>query len=373
MPEALYYPYSRWLDDIALKRAVLTYDRLLFVDPVDEATRADLYLREGRVAHADPDLPRRWIEAAANYQLLSSLGIVRTVDRSVLDSELFDSALSAGLHADLEVNQLRPLFSRRRRWQMLEDRLTPSVYEYATPSSRRDWFGQRIVEVPHEVAASITLTTALIVAHELEVSPITDEASHDELLRQRLRRAAVDITALPDVLRDGVPYVRHRVEMRLVGMLVPAAALRRWSMQDVIDFRDGHQDTRRELGRLIDQLADQARHRPWDEALHDDLDEIAEEIRRKVAAMPGMKAAHNTLAAGVRKPSLKLMVGTMAGLTAYLSPDRPLLAGLLAGATTLGISARDAVLAAYDELRRERTPEENALAYLMRAGGGSRR
>jgi hypothetical protein len=41
VPEALYYSYSRWLDEVALKRAVLVYDRLLFVDPVDQAIRAD--------------------------------------------------------------------------------------------------------------------------------------------------------------------------------------------------------------------------------------------------------------------------------------------------------------------------------------------
>jgi hypothetical protein len=369
----LYYPYSRWLDDVALKRAVLAYDRLLFVDPVDEETRADLYLREGRAAHANPDLAQRWMDAAANYELLSGLGIVNTVDRTVLDDDLFDSVVDVGLRTDLKINQLGTLFSGRRRWQMLEDRLSPSVYEHVTPKSRRNWDGRQIVEVPHAVAASITLTTALIVAHQLGVSPITDERSHDELLHQRLHRAALEISALPEVLRDGRVYVRHRVEMRLVGMLVPTAALRRCSMQDVVDFREAHQDTRRELGRLIDRLADQARHRPWDEALDEDLDEIAEEIRQKVAAMPGMGSARRALAAGLGKPSLRLIVGTTAGLTAYLSPDQPLVMGLLAGAATLRGSARDAVLTAYDELRRERTPEENALAYLMRAGGGRRR
>jgi hypothetical protein len=34
--EAPHYSYSTWLDDVGLKRAVLVYDRLLFVDPVDK-------------------------------------------------------------------------------------------------------------------------------------------------------------------------------------------------------------------------------------------------------------------------------------------------------------------------------------------------
>lgn len=256
---------------------------------------------------------------------------------------------------------------------MLEDRLTPSTYEYVSPRSRRDWFGLPVVEVPHVVAASITLTTALIVAHELGVSPITDERSHDELLRLRLRQGAVDVKALPEALRDSRGYIRHRVELRLVGMLVPAAALKRWSMQEVVDFRDAHEDTRRELGRLIDQLADQARSRPWDAGLEQDLDDIADDIRRRVSSMPGLGAATATFADGLRKPSLKALVGTTAGLTAYLSPQHPLLDGVVAGVGTLGIASRDAAKNAYDELRRKRTPEENALAYLMLAGRGKSR
>ena len=49
-------------------------------------------------------------------------------------------------------------------------------------------------------------------------------------------------------------------------------------------------------------------------------------------------------------------------------PNLPLAAGLIAGATTLGAAAKDALWTAWDQLRRQRTPEENALSYLVRAG-----
>lgn len=319
-------------------------------------------------------MPQRWREAADNYKLLHSLGIVDTVNRTVLDDSLFDTVVAASLRVDFEVNRLRPMFSGRRRWQMLESRLSPSVYRYVQAgSSRRDWFGQPIVDVPHAVAASITLTTALVVAHELGVSPITDQPSHDELLRQRLRRAALETPALPGVLRDDRPYTRRRVEMRLLGMMVPASTLRRVSMQDIVDYRDTHRDTRRQLGDLIDRLADQARHRPWDVALDDDLEAIAEQIQQMAASLPGTVSARKTLTAELTKPSVKLKLGASAGLTAYIAPNLPLAAGLIAGATTLGAAAKDALLKAYDQLRRDRTPEENALAYLVRACSHSRR
>lgn len=91
------------------------------------------------------------------------------------------------------------------------------------------------------------------------------------------------------------------------------------------------------------------------------------------ANMPGRVSAGKTLTAELSKPSVRLKVGASAGLTAYVAPNLPLAAGLVGGAATLGAAAKDAVLKAYDQLRRDRTPEENALAYLVRAGSDSRR
>jgi hypothetical protein len=186
------------------------------------------------------------LEAADNYQLLQHLAIVDTVDRTVLDDSPFDSLIDSGLRVELEVSRRGRMFAGRPPWQMLEHRLSPSVYPYVIAQSHRDWFGQQIVEVPHAVAASVTLTTALVVAHELGVSPITDTPSHDELLRQRLRQAALEAPALPDVLRVDRPHTRRRVEMRLLGMMAPAPMLREMSMADIVDYRDAHRDARRQ-------------------------------------------------------------------------------------------------------------------------------
>ncbi|MEN3285528.1 MAG: hypothetical protein V7607_6668, partial [Solirubrobacteraceae bacterium] len=65
-------------------------------------------------------MPQRWREAADNYKLLHSLGIIDTDNRTVLDDSLFDTVVAASLRVDFEVNRLRPMFSGRRRWQMLE-------------------------------------------------------------------------------------------------------------------------------------------------------------------------------------------------------------------------------------------------------------
>ncbi len=367
MHEALYYPFSRCLDDLALKRAVLLYDRLLFVDPVDPVARADLYLREGRAAGADPELPKRWLAAAADYELLNHHGVVATVDRTVLrDGRAIDALVAAGLRLDLDVNDARHrFFARKRSWQMLERRLPPAAHARLRLPVRRsqDFFGERILQVPYAVGASVTLTYALTIAHELGVAPITEHAAHSQLLRSRLQSAALSPTGLPGIYQHAdTPYKRRQVELRVAGMLAPASVLRKLSMQDILDYRDAHPDARHHLTRLMDRLSDEARHRPWDRALDDELDEIAEKTREIADGLPGWGSALAAAKASAATPSKRLQIAVSTGLTAYVAPHTPLLAALATGVFALGTAMRDVAMDAYDQLRRARTPEENAVA-----------
>jgi len=371
--DALYYPFSRCLDELALKRGVLLYDRLLFVDPVDPAARADLYLREGHAAGANPEISERWLAAAENYSLLDRHGVVDTVDQTVLrDPQAVDALVEGGLRLDLDVNDAQGrLFVGKRRWQMLEQRLPPPARErFKLRRQSLSWAGERIVQVPYAIAASVALTYALTIAHQLGVAPITDDPAHGRLLASRLQSAALNPAGLPGVYQQAdTPYKRRQVELRVAGMLAPAPVLRKLSMQDILDYRNEHQDARRALTRLIDRLTDEARHRPWDRDLDDELDVIAEQTRQIADGLPGWSSAWATAKASAGKPSIAIKLAAGTGLTALVAPNMPLLAALGAGVATLGAATKDAALGAYDELRRARTPEENAVAYLLDAGG----
>lgn len=374
MNVALYYPFSRCLDDVALKRAVLLYDRLLFVDPVDPMARADLYLREGAAASADPDIAARWMAAANNYSLLDQHGIVGTVDRTVLrDPAAIDALAAAGLHLDLDVNNTsQTLFVGMRRWQMLEARIPPTALDKRfRPRARPpSWNGAPVVELPYAVAASLTLTDALTIAHEFGATPLTDHRRHHQLLGSRLKSASLDATGVPGIYQHAnTPYKRRQVELRVAGMLAPSANLKRLSMQDVIDYRQASEPQREELCLLIDRLTHEARHRPWDGALDKDLDRIAEQTREIARNLPGPSSAFSTAIRSLGKPSTKLKLATTTAVTAMVAPNLPLLAGLAAAGVGLGKVGRDVFYDAVDQLRRARTPEENAVAYLLEVGG----
>jgi hypothetical protein len=214
MTAALYYPYSRCLNETALKRAVLLFDELLFVDPVDPAARSALYLREGAAAGVNPALGEKWRAAEQNYDLLERQGIVRTVDSTALQDALAADALAAGgLSLDIDVNDSPgALFAGQRRWQMLEARLPPSALDdrFRPRPGPTSWTGEPVVEVQYAVGASVALTYALAISHELGVTPFTDNRSHDALLRQRLNSASMARSELPGVYASvQAPYLRR--------------------------------------------------------------------------------------------------------------------------------------------------------------------
>src|SRR3954462_12229067 len=96
MSDALYFPFSRCLNQTMLKRAVLLYDHLLFVDPVATAARNELYVREAEASGVDPEVTAQWHSVHENYELLFQHGIARTVDAAALQDPAGADALVAG-------------------------------------------------------------------------------------------------------------------------------------------------------------------------------------------------------------------------------------------------------------------------------------
>jgi len=238
--EALYFPFSRCLDEAALKQAVLLYDRLIFIDPVSAEERAALYAgsltARPRVRQGEP-LAARWQRAERHYRLLEAEGLVETLDAGeILDLERGADFLEAGLEVDLEVNEADRLFGRSGPWQILERRLPPAAFEgplrrWLRPSERSSRAGRPTFVVPYAVGSSLSLSSALAVGHVTNATLMTDSELHHELLLRRLRSTSTLTTPdmkAPPVSRDA----RRLIELRVVEELAPSASLReRWSLR----------------------------------------------------------------------------------------------------------------------------------------------
>lgn len=373
MPSALYYPFSRCLDDVALKRAVLLYDELLFVDPVEPASRADLYHREGPHAGAPPDLARRWQAAEADYEYLSRHGLVRTVSRTdVKRSDALEMLAPAGLKLDLEINQASAtLFRGMHRWQMLESRVPPNLLgALPTLTPLEAWPGpDPIVHLPYAVGASLALTNALIIAHQTGATLITDHTTHHRLLSERLQSAALDPAGVPGVYTHvDEPYLRRQVALRISDSLAPAAVLKRLSMNEIVSYRLENEPKRAELNALVGKLTKDAQSRPWSTGLDKELDELAERAREIASGLPGPRSAFDKGVQSLTKPSSRIKVVGATTVAAMVAPATPLLAGLAAAGVAIVAAGKAAFYEVIDELARERTPEENGVAYLIEAG-----
>src|SRR4051794_19940220 len=266
MSEALYFPFSRCLDELTLKRAVLLYDRLLFVDPVTPEARDALYLRE---QHADPTITQRWRHAQQHYERLAREGIAKTVTADVInDPEGIDALVADGLHVDIEINRTPgTLFNGRHRWKMLASRVPESMY-YGRhqPKPAEPFAGERIVEVSYAAGSSLSLTHAIAIAHELGATPLTDSKAHHELLLYRMRTSAMAAASsgvqLPGMHAPppGPPdaYLRRQIELRVIDALVPDKQPRGVHLGKLIDYRHKHASARRDLSGWIDKLATEA-------------------------------------------------------------------------------------------------------------------
>ena len=375
MSEALYFPFSRCLDELTLKRAVLLYDRLLFVDPVTPEARDALYTRE---QHADPTITPRWRRAQQHYERLDSEGIATTVTADVIDdSEGIDALVADGLHTDIEINKTPgTLFNGRHRWKMLASRVPDSMY-YGRhqPKPAEPFAGEEIVEVSYAAGSSLSLTHAIAIAHELGATPLTDSKAHHALLLYRMKTAAMAAAGtgvrLPGMHAPppGPPdaYLRRQIELRVIDALVPDEQIQSMSLGKLIDYRHAHQQARADLSGWIDQLAAEAHQKPWDNALETELGRIASQAR-DIAGQPGRWGSMTGAARGSMSVG---QVTVNAGFTAVpllggVVFGWPLLAALATGVVT-GIGP-PALTAAINALVKRRSPERNAVTYLINTG-----
>ena len=116
---AIYYPFARCVDEGTLKRAILLYDHLMFVDPKTPKVRAGLY----SVSNHQPYLPwnaaqqlaEEWQQIENRYDLLFKEGLVSFFNPSHLLEKSTVDELITGLPAQHPSPPSRPTCGPPRR------------------------------------------------------------------------------------------------------------------------------------------------------------------------------------------------------------------------------------------------------------------
>jgi hypothetical protein len=247
---AVYYPYTRCLDEETLKRALVLYDRLIFVDPQSPQVRANLYSVSNHNSYmpagAAESLAASWERVAQDYALLEAEGVVEFVaPEPVLEPAENDVLITGAMQADMTdevvaelLGTSQPLWSMlhsrvpRSAWPFLHHQYTPRVLEAAkhpAPAPMPDGFAHALVAVgrpdqhfsmpspaalapspvldtalpwtdelsddyavvvPFTVGSSLAVSTAISVALTSGAVPFTDSEPHFRMLSRRFARAA---------------------------------------------------------------------------------------------------------------------------------------------------------------------------------------
>lgn len=133
---AIYFPYSRTLDEVTLKRAVLLYDEILFVDPKTPKVRAGLYDVAQHQQYLPDDaaeaLANEWSRISERYSVLEDAELLRFVDPSpLLEQQAVDELITGHLQADMLDQQVIDLFADHApTWSMLRSRIPSSALQF---------------------------------------------------------------------------------------------------------------------------------------------------------------------------------------------------------------------------------------------------
>ncbi|MBF0372580.1 MAG: hypothetical protein HQL39_04095 [Alphaproteobacteria bacterium] len=324
---------------------MLTFDKLHFLDPVDdEAWREKLF------NDMAPDHP-----GFANFQRfrkelpsLISEKVVARIDPEPLKSCIDTTEVVASIVSDLCDDGWVNLASRpethglpsrkssdgKATWQIFKPKIPDSFLEllHNEPS-----LSPHLIELgdkytswslSYAAGSALTLNGHLAVAEELGLAPITDSSLHQKLLQRKLRRCLAGTTKTQVQMHGAAA----ETGAALVGSLFPdPSVLEQIPFERIFRFREETHELRCEfLPEILAEINKMSNDRDVGSAT------ITKEIKDNLRRFHGeLSAARDKFLISIVPNGNELFVGGGAGVTAYSigSPAYALLASIIPAAT----------------------------------------
>jgi hypothetical protein len=315
--ETIYYPYSRSLSSLTLKKAALLFDTLYFLDCEPWFIRR--LITHQKQAGLAENSEASDIEHV--YQLLKDQGIVRVIDAHRIVQEN-DDLLTVNVVNDISDDEFCRLASPYSAdvWSILRDRIPPSLLKTLYPgagtfsesislqalinadgdisriSNEHDkrfaefrWGAQGLTrdqaleiflgargyryviggnphidlpsyEFPFLQASSLRINECLIVAALNDYVPFTDSAIHDTLLRSKVSRVLVAVDSQPELKRRlsidlPVKFPAQSIALEILDRIIPENALGSLSVEDLLWYRARNAKLLARFHSYLDQLA----------------------------------------------------------------------------------------------------------------------
>jgi hypothetical protein len=276
----LYFPFSRLLDEAALKYLLLAFDNVSFLDDVDPEWRS---YQLHQLSKEDPTFVA-YESLRPHYHSLGQENIIQIVDvRKLLVRQSNEVAL--GTIADLQDEQFIKIASspqkfglpaRQREtyglepaghytWQAYSGKIALPLLEDDRYLSDPIWANHILIPgterhhwtLSYEGGSAAFLNFFLQASEELRLSPVTTSQLHHELLLRKLKRAFASDGSKVDSIDN---YERRRFRsisshgeiIRLFQEMFPATQMDKVSFDGIIKFRESSSDLRRGFLKEID-------------------------------------------------------------------------------------------------------------------------
>jgi hypothetical protein len=406
---ALYYPYSRTVNETTLKRAILLYDEILFADPMSSRVRAGLFDVHHHLPYLPPDaataLAEEWSLVSKRYDLLEREGLLRLVDPAgAVEDAATGQLIADALGADLADRSLRTLFSvgYPQMWSMLRTRIPGPAFKYlahqipsrvlsgtdpggptpvalyldghpgATPNlggvvfpdDGRDYAAL----LPYVAGSSIATSTALALALSEGAVPLTDSEAHSRLLSVRMARAAAAVPSASEVTGltprpDGArAHKIAQVHQQVVDSAISHDDLAALSLEECLLYRERTAEERAQFRDFLRDVVRTTYAQPWSPEINDQIEERVRAARPEFSGhAKAMRDAYRSL---FKRSLVGLAVSAAPAMLTTVFPVVSPLTALLFGGGPLTAILSDPVRELLT-LWTKRDRATSSLAYLM--------
>ncbi|HEU5383326.1 MAG TPA: hypothetical protein VFV38_48615 [Ktedonobacteraceae bacterium] len=280
---ALYFPYARSFSHLFLKQALLVFDELWFLDPLERASREAIcyYNAHGNTPSS------QWNQFIEIYDQLYEANFVKIFSDFLLIRE-YDLLLQAAIGSDIADEEFSSLvFSSvgSNQWSIHRDRLPTSTRSIQWPESWKDrgtgysspWYkspptkwpyndySPYIDEVAHSyvhpvIGLSATINQALLTCGLRGLIPITDSDTSLNLLRikyQRALKANGELQTNLQMQESNYASITGRLAFHLVRSIIPRQEIEKRTYSELLKYREtSHEHLKRFQVKLKQLSAD---------------------------------------------------------------------------------------------------------------------
>lgn len=364
--KCLYYPYSRCVDEANLKKALLLFDELVFLDSQPQFARNAL-MREEEKFNAD--------KIEENYLKLSESGAVSILNPQSLVKQ-HDLLLTSNVTYDIRDDEYckTAIDYSADVWDILYERLPPSFIETFYPGAGTfseaislqniikskgdtnklpDWIKQfatfrfpssndsqawevfknryryviggnphirlEAYEIPFLQASSLRINEALLICAANGYTPFTDSKIHNNLLNLKLNSTISKIKSDKSFKKKVLPDIEYEIpkeqlSMKIVDELIPTDNLNRMTFSELLTYKSDNIKLLERFRYKVSELATNIESVGYDDKYYRNLQRLVDkEVKPEVAEIK------HELAKSYEKSFGKIIVNSIVTIIPTLS------------------------------------------------------